>query len=78
MYNKLNKRQLDLHTDGKYYILEAKANSSVEATVAFVEKVPIKNTAVLRASKKLMITLDYMFQPLENPDLEDKIFMLRK
>ena len=49
---KINKRQSAQHTDGtivpwrvellKYYISETKANSFVKATVAFVEKVSIK------------------------------------
>ena len=49
---KVDMRQLALHTNGtivqwmvellKYYISEAKENSFIEATVAFVKKVSIK------------------------------------
>ena len=44
-----------------------------------LKKSLVKNTAVLRASKELMITPDYKFQPWAwNPDLEDKLSMLCK
>ena len=89
---KINKRQSALHTDGSIvrWIVELlryfrSQSEQFEATEAFLSKNSLlKNTAVLRASKKLMMTLDYRFQPRgwnpprENPDLEDKLSMLPK